>query len=106
MSMMAVSHHADASARMSSGLFALMTMIDDAVLEWSRSEVASPLRSDCFDIHDIRFQLGVVKVPEELLVGGFVLLDGNRHPRCVQVMLQVDVLGDDVAAPCAATQAG
>ena len=55
---------------------------------------------------DFGFQRRVVERAEELLVGGLVLLDRHRHPGGVQVVLEVHVLGDDVAAPRAAAQAG
>ena len=55
---------------------------------------------------DFGFHCRVVERAEQFLVRGLVLLDRHRHPGGVHVVLQVHVLGHDVAAPGPAAETG
>src|SRR6185295_11432349 len=83
-SMMAVVHHAEASASCCSGVFV----------------IGSRRR----DRRCLGFQRRIVELAEQLLVGRAVFSDRHRDPRGVHVVLEVHVLGHDVAAPGAAAQ--
>src|SRR5205085_6085806 len=82
------------------------TVARDSWLSWKRLclRVGSRSRRDGFGF-DFGFELRIVEGTEQLFVGGPVFLDRYRHPGRIHVVLEVDVLRDDVAAPGAAAKA-